>query len=119
MNSSLGIASRLTYPVSSQVSDLGIDMLVERLSYVKSNHRQLLSPAVSSALTHLSGVLVKTDSRAKRLHAVLRIRAISAYCSDEEAAQLYHALVSVLSQAEKSTSTTFNQQALMFVTEAV
>jgi hypothetical protein len=119
MNPSVDMTSRLTCLLLSQVSDLGIDMLVGRLSYVKNNHRQLLSPAISSALLSLSNVLVKTDSKAKRLHAILRIRAIAAYCSDEEASQLYHALVSVLSQAEKSTSTTFNQQALTFVTEAV
>lgn len=94
-------------------------MLIERLAHVKANQRQVLSPAVSSSLLYLSDDLLKSDSKAKRLHALLRIRAITAHCADTEVAQLYHALVSVLSQAEKSTSTTFHQQFLIFVTEAV
>lgn len=94
-------------------------MLVERLSHVKQHHRRALGPALHSALIHLSGAITKSDSKAKRLHALLRIRALAAYCADSEAAQLYQALVSAIDQAEKTASATFNLQVLLLASETM
>lgn len=95
-----------------------IDLLVERLASVKPAHRLLLGPAISSSLVYLSSTLSKTDSKSKRLHALLRLRAVAGYCAEEEVAQLYSALMSVLDMAEKSTSTTFSHQAVVLIIEA-
>lgn len=101
------------------MSDLGIDMLAERLPNVKQQHRQALGPTLHTSLMHLSVVVTKSDSKSKRLHALLRIRTLAAHCTDSEATQLYQALVSVLEQAEKNTSATFSLQALLLSNEAM